>query len=455
MPSIATFHSGWQPCTRFGGQILENPVKNWYTAEACRIVSPALIEALSLLSKHPRKLWPTQLVPAWAPRAVAGLALLLALTTTTPVRAIVLHPPDDNTSSLDRPPDGYVGSWGANASAVPIAPNYVITTRHQFVDPVSPNPTVKIAGVTYHFVEVAAHPTADLRVARITLADNVTPANLSTYAALYEPDLDGSEFGKTIVIGGFGRGRGTSLTTSGITWGYNWNSDPNTTQRWGANRVEAITPNFSNAGFTSDVLVDDFDQRNVATSVPFEAAMAQNDSGGGWFIKDISGTWKVAGLNAYVSHSGYSEFRDNPGTVGTIEPPDNNWAIRVGSYKSFIYSAFPGLFLKGDMNGDGAVDNFDIQDFEIALTDSAAYLAAHPTLTNYALRGDVNGDNAFDNFDIQPFEDLLTGSESPASAAAAVPEPGELVLVLAGLAGIAVWWLKVGGRKSEVGARGP
>ena len=72
--------------------------------------------------------------------------------------------------------------------------------------------------------------------------------------------------------------------------------------------------------------------------------------------------------------------------------------------------------LVGDMNDDGIVDNFDIQPFEMALTDAAAYLAIYE-LTDYQQRGDADGDGAFNNFDIGAFEGLLGQS----SAAAELP----------------------------------
>lgn len=63
----------------------------------------------------------------------------------------------------------------------------------------------------------------------------------------------------------------------------------------------------------------------------------------------------------------------------------------------------------GDMNGDGALNNFDIQPFEIALTDEAHFQALYATVDG-AFRGDANLDGIFNNFDIQPFELLLTTS---------------------------------------------
>ena len=89
----------------------------------------------------------------------------------------------------------------------------------------------------------------------------------------------------------------------------------------------------------------------------------------------------------------------------------------------------------GDMDGNGRLDNFDIQPFELALTDPDAYLAAFPPLTDYPYRGDADGNNQLDNFDIQPFEDLLTSGS--ALSGPAVPEPATLVLAMVGISVVA------------------
>ena len=74
------------------------------------------------------------------------------------------------------------------------------------------------------------------------------------------------------------------------------------------------------------------------------------------------------------------------------------------------------VYILGDMNGDGVLDNFDIQPFEQALTNPAAYLALY-NLPDYLLRGDITRNSAFDNFDIQPFEQRLTSGSAPAEFA--------------------------------------
>ncbi len=57
-------------------------------------------------------------------------------------------------------------------------------------------------------------------------------------------------------------------------------------------------------------------------------------------------------------------------------------------------SAMETVVVAGDMNGDEVLDNFDIEPFERALTDTSAYLAGYPDLTDYELRGDMNGDGS-------------------------------------------------------------
>ncbi|MBL8881015.1 MAG: hypothetical protein JNG88_18015, partial [Phycisphaerales bacterium] len=57
--------------------------------------------------------------------------------------------------------------------------------------------------------------------------------------------------------------------------------------------------------------------------------------------------------------------------------------------------------LAADLNCDGAVNNFDIDPFVMALSDPSAYAAAYPNCS--ASRADVNGDGHVNNFDIDPF----------------------------------------------------
>jgi dienelactone hydrolase len=64
-------------------------------------------------------------------------------------------------------------------------------------------------------------------------------------------------------------------------------------------------------------------------------------------------------------------------------------------------------YAPGDLDCNGAVNNFDIDPFVLALSDPAAYAAGYPDCD--AALADVNGDGAVNNFDIDAFVALLTG----------------------------------------------
>lgn len=91
--------------------------------------------------------------------------------------------------------------------------------------------------------------------------------------------------------------------------------------------------------------------------------------------------------------------------------------------------------LLGDMNGDGDVNNLDINPFALALTDESAYTSQFPGIDPDVV-GDINGDDVLNNLDINPFADLLTGGGSSITtieglAALTVPEPTTLTMFAA------------------------
>ncbi|MGE0478867.1 MAG: Ig-like domain-containing protein [Phycisphaerae bacterium] len=63
--------------------------------------------------------------------------------------------------------------------------------------------------------------------------------------------------------------------------------------------------------------------------------------------------------------------------------------------------------IDGDLNCDGALNNFDIDPFVLAVTNPAGYNAAYP-LCNVNL-ADMNRDGRIDNFDIDPFVAAVAG----------------------------------------------
>lgn len=60
------------------------------------------------------------------------------------------------------------------------------------------------------------------------------------------------------------------------------------------------------------------------------------------------------------------------------------------------------LLPMGDLNGDGVVDNSDIDAFVLALTDPAGYVQAYPDVPRVAV-GDLTQDGVLDSNDIDPF----------------------------------------------------
>jgi hypothetical protein len=221
---------------------------------------------------------------------------------------------------------------------------------------------VQIGGRTYTVAETWNCGSADLRIARLY------GANLTSFVSPYE---NTDEIGKDIVIGGFGDGRGSILTTSGQTYGYGWDRAPNTTRRLGTNKIDGTEDDSSLAGLVSDIIIADFDGLTDDQSTIYESIPADHDSGGGFFIKDGS-YWKVAGLCRAVSahyvegHSGDPAYRlyeswFRSRTDPSILLPDYLDAVRISSYASWILTTLPQR-LPGDLTGD---DWVDLDDFAV------------------------------------------------------------------------------------------
>ena len=262
------------------------------------------------------------------------LALAACLGFALPASALVLHPYNE-APPTDRPPDEAVGQWlypvsgtlTLKASCVPIGADYVLTTRHQGG---GVGATVVIGGLSYTVSELFNNPSADIRIARITAAGGA-PANLSYFvnpctASTVTPGVT------TLVIGGYGKGRGALLPSGN---GYAWAADPVPTLRWGANLVDSA--GYTNGTYTTQLLVSDFDEFGVTG----EAAIAEFDSGGGWFVKGGT-TWYVAGLSRSAARFGESDFR----------PADYLDAVNVGYYSTWINETLNRTVWNQDQGGN-------------------------------------------------------------------------------------------------------
>jgi len=273
-----------------------------------------------------------------------GWMLIITSILTGPVFALVLHPdgePDLETWT-DKPHAEVVGRWGTNGSCVAVGPNYIVTTRHQgggtntSVYFGQPPREYKVAEV---WLEPSDDGKADLRICRIVKAAG-GPAALTHYVTPYEDD---DELGSDVVIGGYGKGRGADvLDAHDELIGYYWQGSNNQTQRWGRNRIDATT-SATGAGYTSYVIVGDFDPFTQNRSL--EAAIAEWDSGGGWFVSDSDQQWKLTGLSRAVSNFDQSLF--NPTTIMD--------AVRIGPYAEWILA----ITDRPDSDADGIVDDSD------------------------------------------------------------------------------------------------
>jgi len=274
----------------------------------------------------------------------------LLIWTAGSAKGVVLHPNGEPNLATwtDRPDNDAVGRWGYIASCVAVSSNCIITAQHPSGNLNTP---VSIGGKAYTIAQIWNHSTADLRVVKLY------GANLANFVDIYE---NTNEVGKNIVMGGYGKGRGNSLQTGGVTYGYEWDGSNNSTLRFGTNKINYTLNNRLLLGLISNVIVADFDGLGEGMSTAYEGAAGNYDSGCGWFIKD-NGIWKVAGLcRAVEGHSGQSWFRDcnDP----NILDPDYLDAVRISSYATWINETIPQR-LQGELTGDDWIDFADFAVF--------------------------------------------------------------------------------------------
>lgn len=84
---------------------------------------------------------------------------------------------------------------------------------------------------------------------------------------------------------------------------------------------------------------------------------------------------------------------------GSIIVVGYGYNTATGRYEALLWRST--TTLRGDLDCDGLVNNFDIDPFVLGLTDPEAYAAAFPNCDRNS--GDMNRDGVFNNFDIDPF----------------------------------------------------
>lgn len=249
-------------------------------------------------------------------------------------RAVIFASTADPMFNTTAPSGSYAGSgWEFQGqyqdfTGIPIAPQYFITAKHFVV----PNGTPLIyLGQSYATDAVFDAPDSDLRIWHVT-----TP--FPSHAPLY---TRGDEIGKELVVFGRGLERGVEIAGKGWLWGTMLPA-----LRWGTNTVSGVVN--AGAGFGS-LIEAKFDIGASAN----EATLTVRDSGGGVFIKDTDGVWKLAGVNFAVSGPYKASAGDTPfnaalydqsaylaeqfdGSFASASGPGSFYATRISANMPFI-----------------------------------------------------------------------------------------------------------------------
>ena len=114
-----------------------------------------------------------------------------------------------------------------------------------------------------------------------------------------------------------------------------------------------------------------------------------------------------------------------------IPPPERNDLVGATFFGEATFTLLTAAPLHGDWNRDGVVDQFDIPVMLNALTDLNAYKANfNVSADDLSVLGDTNGDGRVNNLDLQGLLTIL--KSAGAGGLAAVPEPASIVIFSAG-----------------------
>lgn len=282
----------------------------------------------------------------WNPMSSFVPALVLILLATQ-AQAIVLHRDSENNlcpEATDTPAVDVVGKYmnalhpgESIASAVAIgregwtSTNYIITTKHQPVyTDLTKTTTIWFGATEYKVAQYWEHATSDLRICRMETMDGQN-ANLSDFT-LWNSSIDETAGdGIDIVMGGYGLTCGDRGVDSFGNHYYTWAGNAAITSlHWGTNHVDSteIYPP------STAVLKIDFDPLDATIEdkpTIAECAIAEYDSGGGWFYKQDD-TWYLVALGAYPDARGKSYYEGND---------VHNLGVRISPYDNWINTWIP------------------------------------------------------------------------------------------------------------------
>jgi hypothetical protein len=236
---------------------------------------------------------------------------------------------------------------------IPIAPNFFIIATHvggQIGD------VFTFRGTGYRMISQFDHPDADLTIWKV---DGAFPE----YAPIYTSN---DEIGKHLVVFGRGTDRGEEVHLNGVLKGWTW-GETDGILRWGENVVAGISDAEGKPATAStkfQLLRADFDPN----AGPNAAHLSGGDSGGGVFIQDGTGLWRLAGITHAANHqysttelgeafnatlfdeSGYYEGelgkRDYHPDEASLYQPGSFFATRLSIYAPWIQSIISGSSAK-------------------------------------------------------------------------------------------------------------
>ncbi len=265
--------------------------------------------------------------------AVALVALAIS---TVASQALVFLGSGDSSHNTTPPTGTLAGSgwqWQSQGGfgATVIGTHLVATANHLGI---SAGRTFPYAGLTYHVVAATNEPGSDLRL--FWVAGRIPDA-----APIYDGNNETNSY---LVFHGFGGPRGGPVyfdpPANTDLRGWLWTSFDGRL-RWGTNLVTDVMT--ETVGVPGEYLISYFTQSAGDDVISFSTG----DSGGGAFILDADGKWKLAGVITAVE----AEFRTTPTSStfyaalfnreGFYEPLDNNtWGLDPSA------STTPGVFFE-------------------------------------------------------------------------------------------------------------
>src|SRR5438105_3511725 len=170
--------------------------------------------------------------------AIYAAALAASAILPTSAHAVVFYSTGDPTYNTTAPTGDladsgwqWQGNWGS-FTGTPIAPQYFLTARH----------TGGIVGSNLIFNSTTYSTTAFWNITGTDLRLWKIGGTFSTYAPMYDADIDGAEIGQNFVVFGRGTQRGADVLvpqTTGMVQGWQWGT-ADTLRRWGENKVTAF-----------------------------------------------------------------------------------------------------------------------------------------------------------------------------------------------------------------------